>query len=181
MQRVIDLLVGSFQAVGQNDSAKYYLSIYQGMFPYLDVEKYGINTSYLKPPITQKENLVIKVSYVIQIGAFSSLKNAKRLKLQANQIGHEVEIVQVETKDRTLNAVRVVNIILKPLRKSWTKLKRKLGVDFRVLYRPVTGKYLGMIELLVLSAAFKHLSVIYLQGFDSRRSRKKIFNFSNFK
>ena len=54
MQRVIDLLVSSFQAVGQNDSAKYYVSIYQGMFPYLDVEKYGINTSNLNPPITQK-------------------------------------------------------------------------------------------------------------------------------
>ena len=33
MQRVIDILISSFQAVGQSDSAKYYISIYQGMFP----------------------------------------------------------------------------------------------------------------------------------------------------
>ena len=45
MQRVIDLLISSFQAVGQSDSARYYLSIYQGMYPYLDVQKYGIKPS----------------------------------------------------------------------------------------------------------------------------------------
>ena len=141
MQRVIDLLVGSFQAVGQNDSAKYYLSIYQGMFPYLDIEKYGINTSNLNTPVTQKEKHSTKQSsYVIQIGAFSSLTNANRLKLQANQIGHEVEIVQVETNDRTLNAVRVVRYNSKTAaEKVGQDIKRKLGVDYRVLYRPVKG------------------------------------------
>ena len=78
--------------------------------------------------------------YVIQMGAFSSLKNAKRLKLQANQIGHEVEIVQVETKDRTLNAVRVVRYNTKTAaEKIGQNIKRKLGVDYRVLYRPIKG------------------------------------------
>ena len=111
------------------------------MFPYLDVEKYGINTSNLNPPSTQKENYSNKRSpYVIQIGAFSSLKNAKRLKLQANQIGHEVEIVQVETNERTLNAVRVVRYNSKTAaEKVGQNIKRKLGVDFRVLYRPIKG------------------------------------------
>jgi len=141
MQRVIDLLVSSFQAVGQNDSVKYYLSIYQGMFPYLDVEKYGINNSNFNPSIIQKEIQSNKRSpYVIQIGAFSSLKNAKRLKLQVNQIGHEVEIVQVETKDRILNAVRVVRYNSKTAaEKVGQNIKRKLGVDYRVLYRPIKG------------------------------------------
>ena len=141
MQRVIDILVSSFQAVGQNDSAKYYLSIYQGMFPYLDVEKYGINTYNVNKPRTQKEKYSSKQSpYVIQIGAFSSLKNANRLKLQANQIGYKVEIMQVETKDRTLNAVRVVRYNSKiAAEKVGQNIKRKLGVDFRVLYRPING------------------------------------------
>ncbi len=141
MQRVIDLLVSSFQAVGQNDSAKYYLSIYQGMFPYLDVEKYGINTTDFSTPSAQKEqSRNKKYPYVIQIGAFSSLKNANRLKLQANQIGHEVEVVQVETKDRTLNAVRVVRYNSKTAaEKAGQNIKRKLGVDYRVLYRPKNG------------------------------------------
>ena len=141
MQRVIDLLVSSFQAVGQNDSAKYYLSIYQGMFPYLDVEKYGINIIDVDKPISQNVKFINKRSpYVIQIGAFSSIKNANRLKLQANQIGYEVEIVQVETKDRTLNAVRVVRFNSKTnAEKVGQNIKRKLGVDYRVLYRPING------------------------------------------
>ena len=141
MQRVLDLLVSSFQAVGQNDSAQYYLSIYQGMFPYLDVEKYGINTSKVNMQHIKKEKHSTKQSpYVIQIGAFSSLKNANRLKLQANQIGHQVEIVQIETKDRTLNAVRVIRYNSKTAaEKVGQNIKRKLGVDYRVLYRPING------------------------------------------
>ena len=141
MQKIIDLLVSSFQAVGQNDSAKYYLSIYQGMFPYLDVEKYGFSSSNLNKPNTQKEEKSNKRSpYVIQIGAFGSVKNANRLKLQANQIGYEVEIVKVETNDRTLNAVRVIRYNSKTsAEKVGQNIKRKLGVDYRVLYRPIKG------------------------------------------
>ena len=141
MQRVIDLLVGSFQAVGQNDSAQYYLSIYQGMFPYLDVEKYGINSSKVHARYSKKEKYSTKQSpYVIQIGAFSSLTNANRLKLQANQIGHKVEIVQIQTNDRTLNAVRIIRYNSKTAaEKVGQNVKRKLGVDYRVLYRPVNG------------------------------------------
>lgn len=141
MQRVIDLLVGSFQAVGQNDSAQYYLSIYQGMFPYLDVEKYGINSSKVHAQHSKKAKYsTIQSPYVIQIGAFSSLTNANRLKLQANQIGHKVEIVQIQTNDRTLNAVRIIRYNSKTVaEKVGQNVKRKLGVDYRVLYRPVNG------------------------------------------
>ena len=141
MQRVIDLLVGSFQAVGQNDSAQYYLSIYQGMFPYLDVEKYGINSSTVNAQYSKNKKYSTKQSpYVIQIGAFSNLTNANRLKLQANQIGHKVEIVQIQTNDRTLNAVRIIRYNSKTVaEKVGQNVKRKLGVDYRVLYRPVNG------------------------------------------
>lgn len=141
MQRVIDLLISSFQAVGQTDSAQYYLSIYQGMFPYLDVQKYGIKSSTLNNIQTKNEKQNSKTfPYVIQIGAFGSLKNAKRLKLQANQIGHEVEIVQVDTNDRTLNAVRIVRYKSKTAAEKVGQIvKRKLGVDYRVLYRPTNG------------------------------------------
>ena len=141
MQRVIDLLISSFQAVGQSDSARYYLSIYQGMFPYLDVQKYGIKPSVVNNIQPEKKIHNSKSSpYVIQIGAFSNIKNANRLKLQANQIGHEVEIIKVETNDRTLNAVRVVRYQSKnAAEKVGQIIKRKLGVDYRVLYRPINN------------------------------------------
>ena len=142
MQRVIDLMVSSFQAVGQIDSARYYISIYQGMFPYLDIDKYGINTAVVKEPsyllneLGKKE----KFPYVIQIGAFSSIKNANRLKLQASQIGYQVEVVQLETNGRRLNAVRIVRYKSKTTAEKIGQLvKKKLGVDFRVLYRPING------------------------------------------
>jgi len=141
MQRVIDMLISSFQAVGQSDSAKYYISIYQGMFPYLDVQKYGIKPSLVNniQPKMEK-NIPKSAPYVIQIGAFNNIKNANRLKLQANQIGHEVEIIKVETNDRTLNAVRIVRYQSKnAAEKVGQIVKRKLGVDYRVLYRPVNG------------------------------------------
>ena len=60
--------------------------------------------------------------------------------MQANQIGHEVEIIQIETNDRTLNAVRVVRYNSKSTaEKVGQNVKRKLGVDYRVLYRPING------------------------------------------
>lgn len=141
MQRVIDILISSFQAVGQSDSARYYLSIYQGMFPYLDVQQYGIKPSTVDNFQPDKKKHSLKSApYVIQIGAFNSIKNANRLKLQANQIGHEVEIIKVETNDRTLNAVRIVRYQSKnAAEKVGQTVKRKLGVDYRVLYRPANG------------------------------------------
>ena len=141
MQRVIDILISSFQAVGQSDSARYYLSIYQGMYPYLDVQKYGIKPSTVNNIQPEKKKHNLKAApYVIQIGAFNSIKNANRLKLQANQIGHEVEIIKVETNDRTLNAVRIVRYQSKnAAEKVGQSVKRKLGVDYRVLYRPING------------------------------------------
>ena len=42
MQAIIDMMVSSFQAIGENDSVKYYTGIYQSMFPNLDISKYGI-------------------------------------------------------------------------------------------------------------------------------------------
>ena len=35
--------------------------------------------------------------YVIQIGAFSNKENAKRLKLQVRQLGHDVSINKVDS------------------------------------------------------------------------------------
>ena len=111
------------------------------MFPYLDVQKYGIKPSLVNNIQLKKEkNKPKSAPYVIQIGAFNDIKNANRLKLQANQIGHKVEIIKVETNDRTLNAVRIVRYQSKnAAEKVGQSVKRKLGVDYRVLYRPING------------------------------------------
>ena len=73
----------------------------------------------------------------MQIGAFSSIQNANRLKLQVNQIGYDVKIVPVKINGKALNAVRVVRFKTKSAaERNGNIIKKKLGIDFRVLYRP---------------------------------------------
>ena len=139
MQSIIDMIVSSFLAIGEGDSVKYYLGIYRGMFPNLDFDKFGIDT----PSIPAKKINIGSLNkeprpYVIQIGAFGSIQNANRLKLQATQIGYEVEIVPVQTNGRGLNAVRVVRFRSKSsAERVGSTIKKKLGIDYRVLYRPI--------------------------------------------
>ena len=142
IQRVVDLLVSSFLAIGEGDSVTYYVGIYQSMFPNLDVESYAMkNNKNLPSSDISKPKTMEPKPYLIQIGAFSSIENAKRLKLQVSQIGYDVEIVQVETNGRFLNAVRVVRYKNKSEAERVGKvLKKKLGTDYRVLYRPKSQK-----------------------------------------
>ena len=75
--------------------------------------------------------------YVVQIGAFSSRENAKRLKLQVSQLGHDVSINKVESNNKTFFAVRVNRYKSKRKAEEIGKdIKSKLGVNYRVLYRP---------------------------------------------
>tara|TARA_B100000941_G_scaffold111124_1_gene77937 strand:- start:152 stop:931 length:780 start_codon:yes stop_codon:yes gene_type:complete len=139
MQAIIDMIVSSFQAIGEDDSVKYYTGIYQSMFPNLDFSKYGIER--LEKPnleMFDKKKTNQPRPYVVQIGAFGSIQNANRLKLQVTQIGYDVAISKVRTNGKSLNAVRVVRFRSKSsAERVGQKIKRKLGIDFRVLYRPV--------------------------------------------
>ena len=141
MQVVIDMMVSSFRAIGEEDSVKYYSSIYQSMFPNLDISKYGIEKQpILNPRIIDNEKRKEPKPYVVQIGAFGSIQNANRLKLQVSQIGYEVEISPVQTNGKGLQAVRVVRYRSKSFaEKVGEVIKRKLGIDYRVLYRPINN------------------------------------------
>ncbi|MFL2983132.1 MAG: SPOR domain-containing protein [Candidatus Neomarinimicrobiota bacterium] len=138
MQGIIDMVVSSFRAIGEEDSVKYYAGIYQSMFPSLDFEKYEIKISppKINQTIINKNNKQIE-PYIIQIGAFGSIHNANRLKLQVSQIGYNVEITPVKTNGRNLHTVRVVRYKSKnSAQRVGDIIKRKLGIDYRVLYRP---------------------------------------------
>ena len=138
MQQVLDMMVSSFIAIGQNDSVNYYVSIYQNMFPNLDTEKYGysINENRSMPIHQTRKNKEGK-PYLVQIGAFSSIQNANRLKLQVNQIGYNVNIIPIKINGKALNAVRVVRFKTKSAaERTGNVIKKKLGIDYRVLYRP---------------------------------------------
>ena len=139
MQSIIDMIVSSFLAIGEGDSVKYYLGIYRGMFPNLDFDKFGIDSPSIPNKKISRGQLDKEPRpYVIQIGAFGSIQNENRLKLQVTQIGYEVEIVPVQTNGRGLNAVRVVRFRSKSsAERVGSNIKKKLGLDYRVLYRPV--------------------------------------------
>ncbi len=79
IQRVVDLTVSSFLAIGEEDSVKYYVGIYQNMFPELDVEGYGVTKGKTtSAPMTQKPKTRQPKPYIVQIGAFGNLGNANR-------------------------------------------------------------------------------------------------------
>ena len=138
IERIVDLMASSFMAIGADDSLRYYLSIYESMFPNLSFQNNFKREKVNKISKTELTTEVREVKpYVIQIGAFGSIQNAKRLKLQVSQIGYKVELVPVQTNGRSLNTVRIIRYKSKSEAERVGKLvKNKLGIEFRVLYRP---------------------------------------------
>ena len=108
------------------------------MFPNLDTDKYGLSNNQNKPIQNyERRNNKEAKPYLVQIGAFSSIQNANRLKLQVNQIGYDVKIVPLKVNGKALNAVRVVRFKTKSsAERNGNIIKKKLGIDYRVLYRP---------------------------------------------
>ncbi len=136
MQRLTDLMINSFNAIGESDSARYYGLIIKSMFPTVDANINDDNRK-LSQVFDFKKKVKKNGPYVVQIGAFSSKENAKRLKLQVSQLGHNVSINKVDSNGKTFYAVRInrYNSKLKA-EKIGKDIKTKLGVSYRVLYRP---------------------------------------------
>ena len=75
--------------------------------------------------------------YVVQMGAFSTRENARRLKMQISHLGYDVSINNIESNGRKLYAVRVNRFKTKiKAEKIGRDIKSKIGVNYRVFYRP---------------------------------------------
>ncbi|OUV06015.1 MAG: hypothetical protein CBC40_00725 [bacterium TMED80] len=136
MQRLTDLMINSFNAIGEADSAKYYSLIIKSMFPAIETNVESKDNK-LSQVFSFKKKAGNLGPYVVQIGAFSSKENAKRLKLQVSQLGHDVSINRVDSNGKTFYAVRVNRYKSKIRAEEIGKdIKSKLGVNYRVLYRP---------------------------------------------
>tara|TARA_B100001559_G_C16435270_1_gene591724 strand:- start:290 stop:1057 length:768 start_codon:yes stop_codon:yes gene_type:complete len=136
MQRLTDLMINSFYAIGEADSAKYYALIIKSMFPAIEANIKN-NDKKLSQVFSFSKKTENMGPYVVQIGAFSSKENAKRLKLQVSQLGHDVSINKVDSNGKTFYAVRVNRYKSKKTAEEIGKdIKSKLGVNYRVLYRP---------------------------------------------
>ena len=136
MQRLTDLMINSFNAIGEADSAKYYGLIIKSMFPSIEANIDEKN-NMLSQVYKFKNNKKIRGPFVVQIGAFSSKKNAERLRLQVRQLGHDVSINKVDSNGKTFFAVRLNSYKTKQKAEEIGRgIKSKLGVNYRVLYRP---------------------------------------------
>jgi hypothetical protein len=136
MQRLSSLMINSFNAIGLADSAKHYGLIIKSMFPAIELDINEDNKK-LSQVFDFKKKKSIRGPYVVQIGAFSSEENARRLKLQVSQLGHDVSINKVDSNGKTFFAVRINSYNSKRKAESIGKdIKSKLGVSYRVLYRP---------------------------------------------
>ena len=141
IERVANMMVNSFNAIGEADSARYYGLIIKSMFPKVDIniEKQNAENRHLAQVFDfNKKRPAVLGPYVVQVGAFSTKENAKKLKMQVAQLGHEVSINNIESNGKTLFAVRVNRFKTKIRAERIGKdIKTKIGIDYRVLYRPL--------------------------------------------
>ena len=139
MQRLSDLMINSFNAIGEPDSAKYYGLIIKSMFPSIETEV-DLNDKKLSQVFSFKKKERNLGPYVVQIGAFGNRDNAARLKLQVGQLGHDVSINKIDSNGKIFYAVRVNRFKSKiKAEKIGKEIKSKLGVSYRILYRPVNN------------------------------------------
>ena len=158
-QRALDLMVNSYMATGEEDSAKVALRIIKQLYPSLKFDKYGIDvidkdSKEVKLVRLDSDEITKKIKsrkkkkrkplprdlikpWVIQVGAFGKYENANRLKKQIQSNGYSAEVHAVNSNGKRLHAVRIVRFISKKdAEKIGKGLKKKFGLDFRVLNNP---------------------------------------------
>ena len=158
-QRALDLMINSYMATGQEDSAKVALKMIKQLYPSLIFDKYGIvlidkfsrevklvrlNSEEITKKIKSRKKKKRKPlpkdlikPWVIQVGAFGKYENANRLKKQIQGNGYSAEVHAVNSNGNRLHAVRIVRFISKKNAEKIGKgLKKKFGLDFRVLNNP---------------------------------------------
>ena len=160
-QMALDLMVNSYLAIGDDDSLKIALINIKDLYPKLDYNKYGINglnnekreaklvrldaaiiTNRFKEAKEKRQKTKIiskpKVKpWVVQVGAFGKYNNAKRLRIQLQNNGFIAEIHTIYSNGSRLHAVRIVRYEdQSDAEKIGRKLKKKFGLDFRVINNP---------------------------------------------
>ena len=160
-QRALDLMVNSYFATGLEDSAKFSLITIKNFYPSLDYDKYGISglddnreakLVRLDPSRISERIKSIKINkrktaslpkpiskpWVIQVGAFGKYLNATRLKKQLQGNGFAAEVQTVNSNGKRLHAVRIVRYEKRNQAENvGKKLKKKYGLDYRILNNPV--------------------------------------------
>ena len=160
IQRSMDLMVNSFMATGELDSAALYLTRFKRLHPRLnynygipgleeieippaEVELVKLDPGQVqkkleqKKPVTKPKVKDTPRPWVVQVGAFGKYDNALSLKSTLVQAGYNVEINEVSSNNRRLFAVRVVRYPNKnQAQKIGNELKKKFKLNYIVMNRP---------------------------------------------
>ena len=159
-QRALDLMVNSYIATGEQDSAKISLNLFSSLYPKLNYQKYNLGTlsrpkndarlvridknlinEKIKTVKAKRAKSKIKKKvyrpWVVQVGAFGRYENANRLKKQLQSGGFPTEVHRINSNGKRLHAVRIVRYQNKSeADKIGRSLKSKFGLDFRIINSP---------------------------------------------
>lgn len=161
IQRAMDLMVNSYKATGEIDSAAYYLARFKRRYPDLNYD-YGIGgldeievppgevelvkldkaqvqqkLQEAEPPARPQPKAAVPRPWIVQVGAFGNYANALSLKTSLEENGYTVEIHEVASANRRLHAVRVVRFASRDQAGTiGDELKRNYGLNYLVMNRP---------------------------------------------
>lgn len=159
-QRALDLMINSYIATGEKDSARISLALISDLYPKLDYKKYNLGVT----PASKKDTRLVRIDknsvneriktvkakrtkakskkkaympWVVQVGAFGKYENANRLKKQLQSSGFPTEVHRINSNGNRLHAVRIVRYETKnQADKIGRSLKSKFGLDFRIINSP---------------------------------------------
>jgi len=158
-QRAMDLMVNAYLATGEESTASTTVRTLKQLYPSLNYSGYeiggvknsskeaklvrldpGTTSSRIKSFKAARKIIVpkrVEKPWVVQVGAFGKFDNANRLKKQLQEYGFATEVHTVNSNGKRLHAVRIVRFETKSsAEKIGQKLKKKFGLDFRVLNNP---------------------------------------------
>ena len=158
-QRAMDLMVNAYLATGEESTASTTVRTLKQLYPSLNYSGYeiggvensskeaklvrldpGTTSSRIKSFKAARKIIVpkrVEKPWVVQVGAFGKFENANRLKKQLQEYGFATEVHTVNSNGKRLHAVRIVRFETKSsAEKIGQKLKKKFGLDFRVLNNP---------------------------------------------
>ena len=167
LQRSIDLQINSLLAIGEIDSAKFYINKYSNQFTSLDFSyDFSFETPLISRPLSsnfisklaereksplfsptgnninktksnQSSNKILK-PYVVQVGAFGSKQNAIKQSQLINENGFNAEVWPITVNSKDLFAVQIARFTtFEEANLIGEKLKDKMKLSFLIINRPL--------------------------------------------
>jgi len=167
IQRSIDLQINSLLAIGENDSAKYYIQKYSNKYTSLDFNyDFSFETPLIARPLssnftsklseknnktlipiqkiikqTKKQENIKKNTlkpFVIQLGAFASRQNAFKQSQLINSNGFNSEVWPITVNSKELFAVQITRFETKEdAIYIGEKIKNKINISYLIVNRPL--------------------------------------------